>query len=1048
MNKFFQSVIILFFSAFAFGQPCAIGPINVEVLPCGSNGKYYVKINFTYENVGNEGFSVSGNGNNYGSFQYSALPVTVGPFVGNGTATYEVVVKDKQKADCQNFKEFGPVQCPVCSIYDLSVTNLACTSDSTYSASINFYHQNEGNEGFKLYYNGVLFGIYQYNQLPLTISNLPVSNKANDVIKVIDAQKGDCFKAIEFEGLKCGNQGGGDCIITDLSAVAGDCDTNGVFYVTINFNHQNEGNNGFSILGNGIVYGSFDYDNLPIVLGPFTGSKTKKWEFLVKDNEFGACKKAIDIGIVDCDDICDIFDFVVTPLECTGNETYAIKLNFKYNDYPDSSFNVYGNGSFLGNYKLKNLPVIISSFPEGGSKIDTIMVCAPDTIPSCCHSKTFEGLSCPTNNCNIYEIGVNNIECTSDSTYSAWINFIYENVSAAGFKVWINSKYLGTYPFSALPLTLTNIPQNGSAGDVIKICDAEFEDCCKIKEFQGLSCGTGNGDCNIYDLTVVKGDCTSDSTYVLTINFKHSGAGSAKFDLKANGKFFGTYLYSQLPLTINNFPKSGGNADWIRINDHEYENCVKELEFATQACGSGGDCSIFDISVVKGDCTSDSTYVLTINFNHQNPGSDKFDLKVNGKFFGTYLYSQLPLTINNFPKSGGNVDWIKICDHEIEKCCKEKEFETKQCGSGDCSLYDLVVLTYDCTSDSTYKIKINFKHKFTKGNGFDLFANGKAIGYYLYSQLPVTINNFPASGNPKDVVKVSDNDNEGCSVSKEFEAPDCDKQTCEIYDLVIDLGDCTSDSTYNIWIDFKVQNPGSPSFKLFANGKYFGTYNYSALPLSISNFPQSGNNNDWLKVCDNEMESCCKTKEYKSPKCGGMLANIYDLQATVVSCVDGAFEVQIGFNHSSTGSKGYRIMGNGNNYGTFDYSQNPVTIGPFIADFFTQYEYMVVDNEFSFANDYQNIGYVDCVTATAEPKDENNKIKYHFEDQELILTSGVSEKVIIDVQIFNYLGQLMRKEIVNSTSTSINTVAWVPGMYVLLVRFADGHQSILVPKVN
>ena len=1047
MNKFF-SLIIIFFASFAVSaQDCAIGPISVEILPCGSNGKFNVKINFMYENVGNEGFTVSGNGMNYGSFQYGALPVTVGPFVGNGSSTYEVVVKDKQKPDCQNFKIFGPVQCNVCNIYDLVVDPLECTSDSTYSAIVDFQYENEGTDGFKLYYNGIIFGTYQYNQLPLTISNFPVSSKNYEVLKVIDLQKGDCYDAVEFEGLKCGSQGGGDCIISDLTAVAGDCDTNGVFYVTINFDYQNQGNNGFSVFGNGIVYGSFDYGNLPVVIGPLTGSKGKNWEFAVKDNQYPDCKKAIDIGVVDCDDICDIFDFVITPLECTGDESYAVKLNFKYNDYPDSMFNVYGNGVFLGAYKLKNLPVIITNFPEGGSKVDTIMVCAPDTIPACCHSKTFEGLNCPVNNCKIFEIGVNNIECTSDSTYSAWINFLYQNVSGTGFKVWINSKYLGLYPYSALPLTLDNIPQNGAAGDVIKICDAESTDCCKVYEFAGLTCGSG-GDCKIYELTVSNGDCTSDSTYVLVINFLHQNTQSNQFDLKANGKYFGTYLYSQLPLTISNFPKSGGNIDWIKVCDHEEENCCVGKEFETQPCGSGGACKIYELTVSKGDCTSDSTYVLVINFLHQNTQSNQFDLKANGKYFGTYLYSQLPLTISNFPKSGGNVDWIKVCDHEEENCCKEKEFETQSCGSGDCSLYDLTVIIFDCTSDSTYKVKVNFKHKFTQGNGFDLYANGKFFGYYLYSQLPITINNFPASGNVKDVIKVSDNDNEACFTIKEFEAPDCDNENCEIYDLFVDLGDCTSDSTYEILIDFEVQNPGSNSFKLFANGKYFNTYLYSALPITLTNFPISGNNNDWLKVCDGEYEDCCKSKEFKSPECGGMLANIYDLKAAVVSCTNGKFEVEISFEHNLTGTQGYRIMGNGNNYGNFEYSQNPVVIGPFVTDFFTQYEYMVVDNEFTAANDYVNIGYVDCVTSTEEEFAFKNQIKYYFEDQNLVINSTNPEKIMLEVQAYNYLGQLIRKENLNSSKANIDASGWVPGMYLLIVRFSDGHQSMLIPKLR
>ncbi len=55
---------------------------------------------------------------------------------------------------------------------------------------------------------------------------------------------------------------------------------------------------------------------------------------------------------------------------------------------------------------------------------------------------------------------------------------------------------------------------------LIKVVDTETESCFVAKEYPGLKCGNNGGDCSIYDLAVTKGDCTSDSTYVLVVNFK------------------------------------------------------------------------------------------------------------------------------------------------------------------------------------------------------------------------------------------------------------------------------------------------------------------------------------------------------------------------------------------------------------------------------------------------------------------------------------------------------------------------------------------------
>ena len=761
MRKIIYSMLFMLGSLSLFAVDCNIGQLNVDILPCGNDGKFYVKVNFSYQNVGNEGFKIVGNGNNYGTFQYNQLPVTIGPFVGNGTSEYEIVVKDIQFPDCQNFKEFGPVQCNSCSIYDLVVDTGNCTSDSTYSATVNFEYQNVGNNGFKLFFNGILFGTYQYTQLPLNIQNFPVSNKKNDVVKIIDVDNPDCYKAVEYEGLKCGSQGG-DCIITNLTAVESDCDSAGNFYVTIDFDFENEGNQGFTILGNGVNYGNFGYADLPVVLGPFKGSKSKMWEFKVKDIQYPDCYKVIELGIVDC----------------------------------------------------------------------------------------------------------------------------------------------------------------------------------------------------------------------------------------------------------------------------------------------GNDCSITEVVVTKGDCTSDSTYVLTIDFDYKNVGGDKFNLKANGKYFGTYLYTQLPLTINNFPKSGQGVDWILICDKENEQCCKGKEFETKSCGnSGDCIITNLTAVASDCDSAGNFYVTIDFDYENEGNQGFTILGNGVNYGNFGYADLPVVLGPFKGSNTKVWEFKVKDIQYPDCYKVKELGKVDCGDE-CEIKNLVVDLGNCTSDSTYSIYINFAVENPGSTHFKLFANGQYFGTFAYDSLPLNLSDFPQSGNTNDWLKVCDNEKEDCCKTKEFKSPKCGGNIANIYNLNAKIVNCVNGVFNVELSFKHHSTGTKGYRVSGNGKQYGVFDYSQNPLVLGPIVNDTKLQYEFVVTDNEFNTGDDYVNIGYVDCTTATHEPAIKEAGVCWHFVGTDLIISTKDKERIIQRISMFNYLGQAVMRTEVNATTTSINTCAMHPGMYVCLVTFADGHQSVLIPKLD
>ena len=473
---------------------------------------------------------------------------------------------------------------------------------------------------------------------------------------------------------------------------------------------------------------------------------------------------------------------------------------------------------------------------------------------------------------------------------------------------------------------------------------------------------------------------------------------------------------------------------------------MKGISIGKKDCGT--DCEIYEVVVTKGDCTSDSTYVLTIDFDYKNVGGDKFNLKANGKYFGTYLYTQLPLTINNFPKSGQGVDWILICDKENEQCCKGKEFETKSCGnSGDCIITNLTAVASDCDSAGNFYVTIDFDYENEGNQGFTILGNGVNYGNFEYGNLPVVLGPLKGSKDKVWEFIVKDKQYPDCYKVKELGKVDCGDE-CEIKNLVVDLGNCTSDSTYSIYINFAVEKPGSTHFKLFANGQYFGTFAYDSLPLNLSDFPQSGNTHDWLKVCDNEKEDCCKTKEFKSPKCGGNIANIYNLNAKIVNCVNGVFNVELSFKHHSTGTKGYRVSGNGKQYGVFDYSQNPLVLGPIVNDTKLQYEFVVTDNEFNTGDDYVNIGYVDCTTATHEPAIKEAGVSWHFVGTDLIISTKDKERIIQRISMFNYLGQAVMRTEVNSTTTSINTCALHPGMYVCLVTFADGHQSVLIPKLD
>jgi hypothetical protein len=75
-----------------------------------------VTLDFEFDQVPGEGFSIAGNGVQYGNFTYSSLPIILGPFVANDEIQWEFVVADLVNPGCLDFIDVGQISCEISSV--------------------------------------------------------------------------------------------------------------------------------------------------------------------------------------------------------------------------------------------------------------------------------------------------------------------------------------------------------------------------------------------------------------------------------------------------------------------------------------------------------------------------------------------------------------------------------------------------------------------------------------------------------------------------------------------------------------------------------------------------------------------------------------------------------------------------------------------------------------------------------------------------------------------------------------------------------------------
>ncbi len=939
---------------------CRIQNLVVETGDCTSDSTYGIWVKFETA-VTVDSFSVwAGNGQFLGRFAKANLPLHLTNFPwGGGTID---AIKICISNTCCRTKEFNVPAClaPPCAINDLKVAVGDCTTPKTYKVELNFSVLSP-NAAVKFEVwadNGDFLGTHSLSELPLAL-NFPWNGDKVDGLKVclLNADgKEICCKIITFTPPDCV---GVTCGIFNLKVETGKCSTDGTYEVWVNFQTPVASLSKFGIWsGTGKFLGFYTVADLPvhILKFPWSGGSTDK--IIVC---FGsACCETREFNAPDCvAHPCGIVDLVAAPGDCSSDSTYQLKINFHLSyplPAPGLPFIVYAaNGKALGTFNTANLPITIPNFPWNGNAVDAVKICvintaSPTTNILCCEVVEFKAPDCIGAPCGIYNLKVETGACNDDGTYEIWVNFM--TTSAAGsFTIYAgNGQSLGTYSVADLPVHIAHFPGGGAAVGVVKVCLATAPGstpCCRTKEFKAPVCGN---PCGLSDLVVKTGDCTSDSTYEVWIDFKVvSPSNTTLFAVYANGTLMGQYPLTVLPLHLTNFPWNGGPNDVVKVCLVTPAGvlCCETKEFKVPDCLQTGPCEIYDLVADPGPCTSDSTYKLVLNFKVHNAGqAAKFGVWANGTLLGFYALSDLPLTIPNFPSDGGPNDVVKVClitsnTAGSVTCCATKEFKVPDCLQHPCDIYDIKVETGACNDDGTYEVWLNFKVNYppSLSTHFGVWANGTLLGFFPLSQLPLYIPHFPTNGGPNDVIKVclSNTGSIGCCETIEFKVPDClSNEPCKVYDLVVQTGGCTSDSTYEVKIDFKTTHPGNDYFEVWAgNGHYLGYFKLSDLPLVIQKFPWGGGAVDVIKICINDNPNCCIVKEFKVPDCLQQApCSIYDLKVQTGDCnADGTYHAWVTFKVNSPGVVAtFGVWANGKFLGIFPLTSLPLHIEHFPTD--------------------------------------------------------------------------------------------------------------------
>lgn len=667
LSKFNLIYLFLIFSIAIHGQ-CLIKELTVTPGDCDVNGRFFVTVNFIYSGTSPK-FRIQGNGANYGVFEYTSLPVKIGPLKADCITDFEFVVRDNENTSCVASKGIGKKCCDNnCKIAFDSIGVGACNG-SKYPLYLNLTYNNPSTNTFSLYNNGKFYGSFKYSQLPLKFGDFPSSiSETYNKLVVCANDNAKCCDTIEIVN-PC------ICSIYKVRGQVVDCNEgDSTFSLKVDFKH-NITSDSFQIGGNSKNYGKYAYKDLPIVIRQLTFSDSFEYEFLIVDSKDAFCFSSLDLGkVTRCNFECNIKNLTVKATKCEEGKFYA-DIRFEDKNTSLKGFIIRGNGRIYDTFEYGEDFYRVGPLSGDCKTLYEFVVKDIEQI-ECSAAIHFTEPVCCDSPCRISELKVTEF-CENKVLLAYGVNFAHTK-QTGNFRLKINNQVIGTFPYNALPLKISNINFD-LPNVVIRIFDAEDEACSLTKEYT-FECGK-SPECKIYDLNIKPTDCNDDNKFYAVVKFKVTQPGSRGFIVKINGLPFDTLQYGKDVYEIG--PLKGNCETLYRfvLFDLNNPSCAAELAFSEKIC-CDPVCSIKEPVISFTPCR-EGKFNLNLNFKHVST-LQKFRVKVNGVFKGPFNYADLPVTIENLNERQSYE--IIVWDVEKEACRMAFTIPGIECTTGTTEL--------------------------------------------------------------------------------------------------------------------------------------------------------------------------------------------------------------------------------------------------------------------------------------------------------------------------------------------------------------------------
>ena len=353
-------------------------------------------------------------------------------------------------------------------------------------------------------------------------------------------------------------------VVAEVTACEGD-----LFDVTINFNHSETGET-FHIQGNGINYGTFNYNDVPVTLTSLAADCDTEYEFVIIDDATENCSSFTELGQVCCEGNCEItgIDFDGNP-ECVEGFIVADWYIFS-NNTSEVGFDIYVNNDFLTFVEYDGQGPYTLEIPNTETEFFTLKACDNDN-PDCCFTSEWENPCFEGDPCEIWDLVIETSDCDG-GIYTVTFDFNYSGTTNNFFDWEIPGVDSGFAEFSDLPLTITIDNDLDQTHDLI-INENDNPDCAADISFDN-PCFSEPLECTINEINVNAYE--EDQSVTIDITISKEGDCSTQFNVWLNDVLLGLYEIPDNTLQITGVESSDEMLRVTVCNVNNEESCGED----------------------------------------------------------------------------------------------------------------------------------------------------------------------------------------------------------------------------------------------------------------------------------------------------------------------------------------------------------------------------------------------------------------------------------------------------------------------------------------